>query len=84
MMSDGDVPAYPYMADELWRSMAANEHGVDPYAYNAEAMHAASYHFPGRDPAEVGQERICGDCVKPEHAAWWDQATAENEAEAGL
>jgi hypothetical protein len=27
MMSDGgEVPAYPYMADELWRSMAANEH----------------------------------------------------------
>ena len=24
-----DVPAYPYMADELWHSMAANEHGVN-------------------------------------------------------
>jgi hypothetical protein len=23
----GDIPPYPYMAGELWRSMAANEHG---------------------------------------------------------
>jgi hypothetical protein len=52
--------------------------------YDATSMHATSYHYPSADAATISTERVCGDCVKPEHAAWWEAAQAENEREAGL